>query len=494
MLPAAFDSQIVGAVMDSRTVGSETVYSASEIADPSTWAASVASRNETALVEHRLDVGGRLIDVRAWPGDDAWTAFVSEQILAGVPVLEELIGVPWPAPADGLDVIESVRPDAHGFGGWYDSTRNVIEIGDELDPQLVFHELSHLWFNGELFASRWILEGLAEEYGARVVAALGEGAPAPLPVRADAPGAVALNAWAESTVVRDEATARREQFGYNAAWSVVRAVIDEIGTEAMSAVLVAADGNLLAYRGDPPAEPMPGAADWMWFLDLLEEVGGSTQASSLFASTVVTAEQLPSLELRQGARAAYDGLEAAGEGWTPPLAVRQAMAAWNFDLATQLTQSSAAVLDTRTQVSSAVEPLGLTVPSVLEQAYENGAGDLGVVTGLARDTLEAAGHLVEADRAVDGDEDVFERIGLLGHDVDAELDAAIAAFEDGDPDAASAHAQRAERLVDDAAETGRTRAGVGAAAVVAVLCVVALSVGLSRRRRGHRRARAVPSP
>jgi hypothetical protein len=489
VLPASLDTEVVGADVEDRIDGDSRIYTAAGIAEPDTWAASILARDEEALVDNRIEAAGHTIDVRAWPGDTEWSGFVTQQAQAGIPALEDLIGLPWPAPAEGLDVVESVTPLAHGFGGWYDRSRNTIEIGDELDPHLVLHELSHLWFNGELFDQRWILEGLAEDYASRAMAAVGGAAPSPESLGPDHPGALPLNAWTESEGARDEVTVQREQFAYATAWSVIRRVSDEIGTEAMAEVLSAAADDLIAYRGDAAAEEFTGPADWTRLLDLFEEVGGSAAASDLFGSTVVTQEQLASLSARRSARAVYDGLEAAGGSWTPPLAVRQAMAEWEFDSAVALADAATGVIEVRDRINSSVGPLGLDAPESLEAAYESAAGDasadaaLDDVASLADRTLAAAGELASADRRADADRGVLATIGLWGRDVDAELRAAVAAFDNGDPAAATEQADRVEQLLDDAPDTGRLRVWAATAVLlIAVVVGVILCATAGRRR------------
>jgi hypothetical protein len=485
VLPSTLDTDVVGADVEARVDGDVRVYTAAGIADPDTWAASVLARDEEALVDNRIEAAGHAIDVRAWPGDTAWSEFVTQQAQTGIPALEELIGLPWPAPADGLDVVESVTPLAHGFGGWYDSSRNTIEIGDELDPHLVLHELSHLWFNGTLFDQRWILEGLAEDYASRALATVGGAAPGPEVLGPDHPGALPLNAWTASEGVRDEVTVQRELFAYATAWSVVRRLNDEIGTEAMAAVLATAADDLIAYQGDAPPEGFTGPADWRRLLDLLEEVGGSTTASDVFATVVATPEQQPSITDRRSARAVYDGLEVAGGDWTPPLAVRQAMAAWDFASALALAETASAVLGVRDQITASVEPLGVEAPEPLESAYESASGDatdLDDVASLADETLDAAGELVSADQLADADRGVLATIGLWGRDVDAELRTAVAEFENGDPAAATEHADRVEQLLDGARGAGRLRAAAAAAVLLIGVALVVLLLVTARRR------------
>jgi hypothetical protein len=485
VLPASLDTEVVGADVEATVDGDSRIYTATDIADPDTWAASILARDERALVDTRIEAGGHAIDIRAWPGDTAWSDFVTQQAQAGLPALEELIGLPWPAPADGLDVVESVTPLAHGFGGWYDRETNTIEISDELDPHLVLHELSHLWFNGELFDQRWILEGLAEQYAAEAMAATGAAAPAPEALGPGHPGAQPLNAWTETEGARDDTTAQREQFAYVTAWTVVRQLAAEIGPEAMAEVIAAAAEDEIAYQGDGAPEEFSGAADWRRFLDLLEEVGGSAAATEVFGSTVLTPDQLPSLDARRAARATYDGLESAGGEWTPPLAVRQAMADWEFDEASKLAAAATGVLEIRAEIAASAERVGLDPPAELESAYQSAEGDLAEVTALADRTLDATEEIASATRAAKADRGLLTTLGLLGRDVDAELQAAIAAYDDGNLTAATEQADVVEDLLADAPDTGRLRAGA-ALALVLLLFGVALITFLAIRRRSAR--------
>lgn len=46
-----------------------------------------------------------------------------------------------------MEIIETSTPHLYGYGGWYPSGANVIEMGDALDLRFLLHELSHAWFN-----------------------------------------------------------------------------------------------------------------------------------------------------------------------------------------------------------------------------------------------------------------------------------------------------------------------------------------------------------
>jgi len=79
-----------------------------------------------------------------------------------------------------------------------------------------------------------------------------------------------------------------EAHGYAASWMVVGRIVEEIGSERMRAVLGAAWDDVIAYQGDAGIDLLSGKDDWRRFLDLLEKVGGSTDALSLFDSWVAS--------------------------------------------------------------------------------------------------------------------------------------------------------------------------------------------------------------
>ena len=89
----------------------------------------------------------------------------------GIPALEKLVGAKWPG---GLERIrEDASPSLRGYDGWFDPTDDEIVIGERLDADLIFHELSHAWVSGERFDQRWVSEGLAQVLAERAVKATG---------------------------------------------------------------------------------------------------------------------------------------------------------------------------------------------------------------------------------------------------------------------------------------------------------------------------------
>jgi hypothetical protein len=477
VVPDTLEVEVIGeSPMRREDAGDQQALVATAIADPLGWDATIAARDLDAL--ERSEAGGEHdVEIAAWPGDAEWSGFVAGLARDGIPVLEELIGQPWPIEGT-VEVVETVAPYLYGYGGWYDSTSDRIEIGDELEGRVVLHELAHAWFDDGMFDERWLNEGFAEEVASRTLAQLGLEAPVPEPIDPNAPGAVALEDWDNPTFTSDTSD-DREDFGYNASFAVVRALSDEIGVDGLARVIAGVADGRLAYQGDPEPERSRRTDDWQRFLDLAQELGGSTGIEPLVAAHVVGPADAALLEERTAARDELADLEAAGDGWTPPYEVRRHLGDWSFDDAVESMAEARAVLEVRDEIRALVDPLGAADPDGLEAAYEE-AGDLGDVLDLAEDQLAAAEALVAADAAVDAGRDVFAVVGLLGADPDGDLEAAVAAFGDGDADLVQERSDAVIATVDDATGAGQLRL---AGLVVALLLVAVAGVGWRRRGR-----------
>lgn len=446
--------------------GDQQSFTATAIANPSAFDGTVVARDFDAL-ERAPTASEHDIEVAAWPGDSEWAGLVAGVVADGLPVLEELIAQPWPI--DGsLDIVETVAPYLYGYAGWYNPANDRIEVGDELDPHVVLHELSHAWFQFEHFDDRWICEGLAEQVSTRALERLGLAAPSPAPIDPAAEGAVRLSDWSTPSLSADISD-EQEAYGYNASFAVVRAVADEIGTDGLARVIDAVMDERIAYQGDPEPEAWTSGTSTRRFLDLVEEVGGATTASALFGAHVLPEADLPALARRAEVRATYDALETAGADWTPPFSVRLAMANWDFDAAAGLIAESQALLATRDSIAVVASDLGVDLPAGLEVEYEE-ASHLGVVANQAKALLEATDDLVAAQAAVDRDRGLLDRIGLLGDDPQDDLDAAFAAFDRADAGDVEEAAAAAIAAVDGAGRAGALRM----AALVALVAVAAL--------------------
>jgi len=482
-VPERFAVEVVGATLDETTREGHTILTAENIEEPDGFTAFVVGTDDDKLVSKQADVDGAEVEVRAWPDDAEWADFAAEQVADAKPVLEELIGQPWPRD-DELVIVETAGPYAYGYAGWYSEADHEISVGDDLDPRVMVHELSHVWFNSQLFADRWVAEGFAEEYSSRALEELGERQEEAATPDRSGDGAIALNDWSDPFLL-DETSEATEQYGYAASWYVIDLIAQEIGVDELRDVLAAVADHEISYAGDPTGETLSGAADWRRMLDLLEERAGSETAAELWDAYVVNDAQQADMALRETARADYQELAERGDTWTPPLEVRTTMSKWEFDGLEDSIGEADAVLDVREDIDAALaghEVDGLA----LEDAYESAEATEDVLP-VAEDTLDAATAYARADASLDEGAGPLGAVGLLWSGTEDKLDTARRELEGGDP-AASLRASRAvEGRLDNATRDGALRAG-GAAAVLGLGLFGVLR--LRGWRRGRRRRRA----
>lgn len=519
VVPGTFTLDIRGAPFTQSTDGANQVAVAAAIADTDDFYAVVSARNDANLTTADLTVGSNHFQIRSWPGDGDWSTFVQQHVSSGVPQLEQLVGQPWPEPDKTVDVHEAYTPYLYGYGGWFDAQNDTIEIGEHLDDNVVYHELSHAWFNDSLFAERWINEGMAQEYASRTVAALGGTLTAPNPIDLTAAGAISLGTW--STPASDHADAA-EAFGYNASWKVIRSITDEIGLAKMRLVVAAAEKHTPVYSaGQADATAISGSTNWKQFLDLVDVIGGATTADAQFNDSVANADQQSLLTARAAARIAYASLitnEAAptptAQRWTTPAIVQTSMESWSFDEAMSTIAQSNSVLGLVAKIANI--PIEGEAPdfSSIRQAYGSASSRsqlAAVVTAaqhqldgrtataaaitakiaadksaaaakLAADTAAARSAVAAAldkRRHADG---LFTRVGMWGSDVDVHIEAAQRAMDTGQFDVVTAEATAASERVSDAEGIGRRRAGLaGGGFVVLIGALLGLIVVIRRR-------------
>ena len=191
VVPASMTFHSTGSFAERRE-GDAVTYTATENTDEYGIWAAVSARDPERADERAVEFGDSTLQLVSLPGDMAWTDFAAERVTAGLPVLEDIIGEPWPG---GMDKIrEDVSPHVLGHV-WFDHTADEIVVAEDLDEATLFHELTHAWLNPDRLQERWLYEGLTEVVAYRAVEALGGTSdPWPAPDRA-APSALALNAW-----------------------------------------------------------------------------------------------------------------------------------------------------------------------------------------------------------------------------------------------------------------------------------------------------------
>jgi hypothetical protein len=483
-LPDNFAVEVAGDHLERSQHDGHTVLRATAIADPDMFTAIVVGTDDTKLVTRKINVDGREVDVRAWPNDAPWATSIAHQLADIMPTLTGLVGQPWPNRRN-LAVVETASPYAHGYAGWYSQADHAISLGDDLDPLVVAHELSHVWFNADLFDARWIDEGLADEYAQTTLQQIHRSPPPAGPTVPDrqGAGALALDDWTTPSLLEqpDDAT---ESYGYNTSWYVMDQIHTEIGTAKMRAVIAALARDDIGYPGDGTPETVKGTGNWQKLLDAFENVGGSKHAIELFDRFVANDAEKAQLRARTAARLQYAGLVDQGGRWAPPVAVRLQMSQWQFDEVGDSIARAGAVLDVRDDIDEALKghPVGHLR---LEQSYES-ADDLGELSGLAHDTLDAARAYATADKRYDRGPGLLGTVGLLGSGTAGRHHAAARQLAGGHPEASLAASHAVERDLDSATRNGLLRLVGLAVAIV----LVGVGFGRLRARRRSRRDRA----
>jgi len=484
-IPAGYKVDTRGMTVTKSVANGVTSLAATAVTAITDWYVVVVADRHDALTQDRLDLpDGEHLVVRGWPEDEEWRTRVRDLLRIGLPVLFEKVGLPWPVAGD-IEVAEVHTPLLEGYAGVFYTNEDRIEISEDLDELTIIHEASHAWFNQDLFVGRWIDEGFANEYASRVLDEVSMGGLGPDTVSPTDKAAVDLNTWQHPGRIADEETNLREHYGYEASWTIIRALVDEIGEDGMRAVFAAARAKETAYRGAGERETVTIPTDWRRFLDLLEGPGGSKRAEDLFRRWVVDDAQAKLLDTRVSARKAYARLVDDGLGWLPGYVVRGPLDRWQFSAATDRIVEARGVLQLRNQINEVARRAGATPPEMLRVAYEGETKDLDTVRQVATDELAAANALAAAKDAVAADRDLVTSIGLTGEDPDAGLAAATEAFAAGDLKATNDAAAAVTALMAGADDTGRTRALVGGLVGAGLVAAgVGGAVALGRRRRG----------
>jgi hypothetical protein len=470
-----------------------TVYTAADIESPDEFNLFISARNDGALASAPVTVDGNEFDLRHWPGDDEWRAFVEEQITEGLPVLETLIGQEWPRTGT-FEVRQANTPYLYGYAGWFSGRENEIEMGEDLDQETALHELSHAWFNDDLFSERWLNEGFAQVYSNLAVDELGGEAAEPRQPRATEPGAVELTSWGNPSFTVDDADESEEDFGYNASWYVIDELVGEVGVEDMAVVLDGMTSKANPYAGEVEAD-RPFAATWQQFLDHVENTAGEdTQVEELFTEWVLIDAQAEQLAERAEARDTLAGLDADGGEWDVPVGIRNDMGRWQFEDATEAMADAAEVLVLRDEMVELSDALGVDVPGDFETDYQAvDDGDFAAVTADIEDQIDAL-QVVQAAVAAEAEEPSFvEQVGLIGTDVQTPLDEAKAAVGGGFTDEARADSARVTEILGRADDVGTGRVVRSALALLGLIALIVALVWWRRRRRRRRAADAAVS-
>ncbi len=454
-----------------------TSYTATTNAESSGFWAVVSARDLDIARTKKVGVGGQDVEVVAYRDDRRWLRFVTSRMAKGVPVLEELVGTPWPG---GLTTVREDRSvNVRGYDGWFDSREDEIVIGEELDQELLFHELLHAWASPSSFRERWLYEGIAQHLAARAVRALGDEPDRPKPVSAKGRRAVPLNSWDADAGGRAQPS---DGYGYPASYLVVKTLLDGLDDDTRSAVLAAAVAGESAYAVSGEPRLTAGRTGWQRFLDLVQIVGHHDRAPRTYTRWVLTPDERRQLPDRRRALADYQDVDRADGAFVPPLGLRVAMTDWEFDAAQEVLGQVADLGAAAVEVQEAAERHDMEVPEEVVALYQDAEGT--AAYDQLADTLPRAAAAVDsvgaADEAAAASRDPLAALGARVLSLDGKAAEAARLLAEGDLDGASSAADQAT------AAAGRSTP-VGAGIVVVGLVLVAGLALLGRLLRRQQR-------
>jgi hypothetical protein len=463
-VPKGYTPNVQGSEMSNRSLSDGGTLLSAKPGDPVRFFAYVTADRpgafETSTMQVDVNGAATSVLVRRWEDDPGWGRRITNLMRRGLPVLQRLIGLDYPGPTHRLTVEEAATSRLGEYAGIYDPDISLIRIRYDADAVVTLHEAAHIWFNGTLFADRWIGEAWAEYYGARATNQIGARGATPVLTKKLLRSRIPLNAWGAIGVESLDV----EDFAYAATYAVARDVASRTDVAGMRLVWQAADANQEAYL-PLHHEPSPGSdvaldiQDWQRLLDLLEERTGARYAD-LWRRWIVTENELPLIAERQSARHQYAQVVEAADGWDLPEEIRHEMGVWHFAAATLALDKAEAVLDDRAAIEAAAERIDLTPPPNLQQAFEGEAG-LDAAAAQAGAEMATIQSLEQAARHTDDERaGVLAAIGLLGTDPDAQLATARDHFEAGDLQSADREASGLVNSVQGAEDAGRIRVAV----------------------------------
>ena len=493
-LPAGFQASVQGEdFVRSTTADGGSLLSATQIPDPSRFSAYLSADRPGAFTETSfiVSIGEHRAPVllRAWEDDPDWAVRMHVLMKDGLPALSQLIGLPYPVDAT-LRVEEAAGSLLGDYAGIYSPDTDLMRIRYDADAYVALHEAAHIWFNGSMFADRWIGEAWAEFYGVHaggVIKANGE-----IPGLTDALLAdrIALNDWGALGTVDPKV----EDYAYAATYELAEVIFRRTNLDGLRRTWSAVSAGEMSYQplqkagavvtGAPTDQP-----GWQRLLDLLDERTGAS-FDDLWATWVVSEGQAPSLVSRAATRERYRAVAVAATPWQLPQQIRVEMGAWQFADAQAALETASQVIDDRALIAARAGRLGLMAPVALRAVFEaTGPGAPEAASVEARNELAALAEIDAARLANLRDPDLFQWIGLMLADPASDLSTAGKAFESADLPGAVAAADRVLATRSGAETAGRLRVAAGGG-----LLVVSGGATLvaTRRRRRARAADAGP--
>jgi hypothetical protein len=411
--------------------------------------------------------------IRAWDDDPEWATRTQGLIQQGIPVLHELIGLPWPVV--GVLRVEESANRLGDYAGIYNQVTEKINVRYDADATVTLHEAAHIWFNDDLFRERWIGEAFAELYAVHSAAAIGVSGDT-FELTDDLLAArIPLNDWApigaESEAV--------EVFAYTASYHLAELILERTDLRGLREVWRGtADGEMAYQPIHGSEEPRTGVRfsleGWQRLLDLLEERTG-TDYTDLWLAWVVDEAEADLLAERTEARSRYLEVVAAADGWELPEIVRFDLGNWQFPDVLASLDTIDRILVLAADLEALAADLDLDPPDRLQEVFEGNAG-LELALTEANKELLALETIADATRGLAEEPDVVETIGLLFAEPAMDLAAARDAWEAGEHGTASDHAEAVLVTLDEADDRGRERLAIGGGLVLLAVGGVGLTV------------------
>jgi hypothetical protein len=476
-LPANFTPDVFGGPLEATTTADGSIRLSANVTDTQSWFAYVTAERPGIYTEtpFTFDVGGiqASIVIRAWDDDPEWATRTQSLISQGIPVLHDLIGLPWPV-VGALRVEESANR-LGDYAGIYNQVTEKINVRYDADGTVTLHEAAHIWFNDDLFRERWIGEAFAELYAVQSAAAIGVSGDV-FQLTEDLMAArIPLNDWAPIGAESDAV----EVFAYAASYHLAELILERTDLPGLRAVWRGtADGEMAYQPIHDPNDARTGVAfsleGWQRLLDLLEERTGADYAD-LWLAWVVDDAEAALLADRTEARSRYEEVVTAAGDWELPEVVRFDLGNWQFDDVMAELDTIDRILVMAADLEALAAELGLVPPDRLREAFEGNAGIELALTEANKELL-ALETIADATRGLAEEPDAVEWIGLLFAEPALDLAAAREAWEDGDHGTASDHADAVLATLDAADDRGRERLAIGGGFLILVVGGVALTV------------------
>ena len=237
------------------SAGKQT-YTSGSLTTPYKFWTCIDAEQEASLMHTPVTAGSGVFDIQAWPEDPAWSAGVGADITTDVPALEALTGLEMPG--GPVAILEAGDQQLGEYGGLYNSATSTAQIPETAQKDTVAHELSHIWFNHNLFADKWMSEGLAGF--SEQAAGKGNSTPCPEPGAYPGTGSPNLKLWQllnnKSTTQDDQVSA----YQYGASCYIFTALAADMGPANLKLVLKAAYADQMAYVSTTADEKLSGAS------------------------------------------------------------------------------------------------------------------------------------------------------------------------------------------------------------------------------------------